>query len=312
MVAQHYDLAPDERDVLDRILRLRVSEDAVRKVTKRLALTFEAHLRARMNTLAAELGFELVAAPEVQRPDKPQAGRADTVGFAFNYPEERCTLVLHFDRAAVSLANHALLGASPEDELTATTGDVSQLEISVLQSLVEVAARTRQSDRPFLGFDRVEVMRGDSPLLGDPIGGAVVTLTFALSFGVNRAWCWLDVPHKFLIDLSARLSNDEAVAARASEKKTFKVPDFALGVDVVLPLAAMTLEDLSRLTPGDVLECAPSADGAATLRAKGRDLFSMQVGRLGQSNAARVIGPIAPIDAAINAHAQRHSQQGGT
>lgn len=310
MTARQYDLAPDERDVLDRILRLRVSEDAVRTVTKRLGVTFEAHLRARMRTLASELGFELITAPDVQRPPKPAAGGADTVGFTFNYPQERCTLVLHMDRSAVSLVNHALLGASPDDQLAAASGEVSQLEISVLQALAEAAARTRLGDRPLLGFDGVEAMRGDSPALTGPAGGAVATLTFALTYGVNRAWCWLDVPHKFLIDLSTRLSADEAVAARARETKAFKVPDFALAVDVVLPLAAMTLEDLSKLTPGDVLECAPSADGAGALRAKGRDLFSMQLGRLGHANAARVTGSIAPIAAAINAHAQRHTQQG--
>ena len=232
------------------------------------------------------------------------------VAIAFHYPEEQCRLILHLDRAGATLLDGALLGADPEDELPATAGPVSQLELGVLHAVTEAANRTRQTDRPLLGFDRVAVHRGDDPALANTSGDALATLTFALSFGVNRTWCWLDIPHRLLIELSARLAEIEAAAARSRERRGFKVPDFAIDVDVVLPLEQMSLEQIARLKPGDVIEGAASG-GGAVVRAKGRNLFAGQIGRLGQANAARIAGPIAPLTAAIEAHVQQHSGKGG-
>ena len=81
--------------------------------------------------------------------------------------------------------------------------------------------------------------------------------------------------------------------------------------EVILPLAEMTLAEVARLKPGDVIESAPAAGGDAVLRAKGRDLFTTQIGRVGHANAVRIQGPIAPIAAALRAHAHQHTIKGG-
>lgn len=310
-LAHKYDLAPEDRDVADRILRKRVSEDGLKKVIKRMGTAFEAHMTARMRTLASDLAmaFEMMSDPA--RPGKPAAGSAETAGFTFYYPEERCRLVLHMDRQSAGLVNGALLGCDPEAEMPASSGEISELEIGVLHSMAVAAGQTRQTDRPLLGFGRVDIYRGDDPGLADETGDAVATLTFSLSFGVNQTWCWLDVPHRLLIDLSAKLTADEASAARAKERNDFNVPDFDLPVEVILPLAGMTLAEIARLKPGDVIEGAPAGADAALLRAKGRDLFTTQIGRVGPANAVRIEAPIAPIAAALRAHAHQHAVKRG-
>lgn len=307
-VAQRYDLSQEDRDVLDRILRKRVSEDAISRVVKRMGNAFQAHMTARLRSLSPEL--ELAFQTGAPGAAKPQAGGEDSAGFTFHYSQEQCRLVLHMDRTASNLLDSALLGADPEAELPAVSGPVSLLEIGVLQSVAQVASNTRQSDRPILGFDRVAVYRGDDPALANTSGDAVATLTFALTFGVNRAWCWLDIPHRLLIELSAQITEIEARTARDRERRDFNVPDFGLDVDVVLPLADMTLERIAQLKPGDVIE-GSGTGGAAIIRAKGRNLFTSQIGRLGQTNAVRVNGPIAPLTAALEAHVQQHSEKGG-
>ncbi|WP_306048801.1 FliM/FliN family flagellar motor C-terminal domain-containing protein [Oceaniradius stylonematis] len=310
-LAHRYDLAPEDRDVADRILRKRVSEDGLKNVIKRLGTAFQAHMTARMQTLSPDLVMAFETMSDPSRPGKPPAGNAETAGFTFYYPEERCRLALHLDRQAAGLVNGALLGCDPEADMPPSAGEISQLEIGVLHSLAVAAGQTRQTDRPLLGFGRVDIYRGDDPALIDETGDAVATLSFSITFGVNRAWCWLDVPHRLLIDLSATLAADEARAAQANQRHEFKVPDFDLTVEVILPLAEMTLAEVARLKPGDVIESAPAAGGDAVLRAKGRDLFTTQIGRVGHANAVRIQGPIAPIAAALRAHAHQHTIKGG-
>lgn len=308
-IAQRYDLSAEDRDVVDRILRKRVSEDAVRQVIKRMGTTFGAHMDARLRTLSPELGFAFQADAQPPGAQKPAASD-HSVGLTFHYPEEQCRLILHLDREGANLLDSALLGADPEMDLPAATGPVSHLELGVLHTVTEAANRTRQTDQPLLGFNRVNAHRGDDAALANTSGDALATLTFSLTFGVNRAWCWLDIPHRLLIELSARLAEIEAAAARSRERRGFNVPDFTIDVDVVLPLEGMTLEQIARLKPGDVIEGA-TGGGGAVVRAKGRNLFAGQIGRLGQANAARVTGPIAPLTAAIEAHVQQHSGKGG-
>ena len=306
-VAQRYGLSPGDRDVADRILRRRVSEEAISRVVKRMGAAFAAHMTARLRSLSPE--FELTFETGRRAP-KPAAGSAECAGFALHYRQERCRLILHLDRAGSSLLNNALLGADPEMELPAASGSVSQLEIGVLRSVAQAVSRTRKSDRPLLAFDGVDVHRGDDPALAGTGGDTVATLAFSLAFGVNRVACWLDVPHRLLIELSAQLTAIEAQAARGRERAGFNMPDFALDVDVVLALEELTLRQIALLRPGDVIEGAASG-GAAIVRAKGRDLFAGQIGRLGQANAARVTGPIAPLTAALEAHAQQHASKRG-
>lgn len=309
-VAQRYELSPEDRDVVDRILRKRVNEDAVRQVIKRMGTTFGAHMDARLRTLSPELGLQFHTQGQPAGVQKPAGGTDHSVGLTFHYPEEQCRLILHLDRTGANLLDNALLGADPDAELPAATGPVSHLEISVLEPIAEAANRTRQTDRPLLGFDRVAVHRGDDTALANTSGDALATLTFALTFGVNRCWCWLDIPHRLLIELSARLAEIEAASARSRERRGFNVPDFTIDVDAVLPLANLTLEQIAALKPGDVIEGA-SEGSAAIVRAKGRHLFSSQIGRLGRANAVMVTGPIAPLTAALEAHAQQHSGKGG-
>lgn len=306
-MAKRYDPSPGDRDVVDRILRRRVSEEAISRVVKRMGAAFAAHMTARLRSLSPE--FEMTFETGSQAA-KPAAGSAECAGFTLHYPQEQCRLILHLDRAGSNLLNNALLGADPEMEVPAAPGSVSHLEIGVLRSAAQTVSRTRQSDRPLLAFDRVDVHRGDDPALADTGGDTVATLVFSLVFGVNRAACWLDVPHRLLIELSAQLTEIEARAARNRGRGGFNVPDFALDVDVVLALEKLTLSQIALLKPGDVIEGAASG-GAAIVRAKGRALFAGQIGRLGPANAARITGPIAPLTAALEAHAQQHAGKRG-
>ncbi|WP_306118259.1 MULTISPECIES: FliM/FliN family flagellar motor switch protein [unclassified Roseitalea] len=306
-IAGKYDLPPEERDVLDRILRRRVSEDAVRRVIARFGNDLAAHLNASARKAAPELSVSFIEDGEQAGARRPQLMGAANAAFCLGFAEASEDALLTLDRAGVDLLMAALLGADPDTPVAATAAEISQLEIGVLQTLAQLIVETRRARSPLVRLDRVDVVRGDDGALGGPEPGAVASLTFELRFGANAAWCWLDLAHHYLIGLSEK-GADTPITPDTDD--VLKVPDFDITVESVMPLAPMTLDDLARLQPGDVLECDPAGDGQATLRARGRNIFTTQLGKLGQVHAVRIAGPIAPMTAALEAHAHQQRTQG--
>lgn len=303
--AGRYQLSANERDVVDRILRRRVSEDALAKVVRLMGGAYQGYLNARTKPLAPDLAFHFIAEPGTA-PPPPGADRTDCAALTFDYRDHRALVWMTLDRTGFNIASGALLGCDAEEEIIADDGPVSTLELSVLKVLADGISRSRQSDGPMMGFDACDIIRGDDAALAAGAQGAVATMTFELVYGVNRGWCWLNVPHKLLLDLAATLTEIEATAERRRMPDRFNVPDFDLEIDVVLPLEPLTLETLAILQPGAVLEAAPG-NGTAVVRARGRDLYHADIGRMGHMHAAQVAAPFGAITAAIEAHVQKHA-----
>ncbi len=309
MVAGRYDLDTGEKEVADRILRRRVSEEALARVIARFGGQMQAHLTRSLRTLVPELTARFVHASAADRPDKPPSGQANGVVFRFGLPDVKSSAQLHCDRAAVDLIGHALLGGDPEEAPPSTAADVTALELGLLRSVAHSLDETRRPRGTLLRFDEVGAVRADDRTLAQSAPGAVATLTFAVGFGASRAWLWLDLPHHFLIGLGAQ--DGDAAAEPAPQTEAYTMPAISIGVDSIMALAPMTLDDLANLKPGDVLETDPAGDGRAVVRARGRNLFAADLGKLGHAHAVRISGPIAPMKAAIEAH-QNRNQKGDT
>jgi flagellar motor switch protein FliM len=62
-------------------------------------------------------------------------------------------------------------------------------------------------------------------------------------------------------------------------------------LDATIALAPMTLGELARLKPGQVIEVPESAPGRARLSVKDKPLFVCEFGRLGQNYTVRIKQP---------------------
>jgi flagellar motor switch protein FliM len=204
-------------------------------------------------------------------------------------------LIMTMDADAVALAVSVLFGGDPGIAIAPIRRDLSPTETVVASRIFEAGATAlgTTGEKPFelilplppaiSGADLKKHTLRDGP-------GVCVALSFATASGAGRIV--LTMPQRLLLKGAGTAQAQKAgVAAQWRQRFSDEVMRSGVELQATMPLARMTLGQITGLRVGQVIEFEPEAQSQAKLSARQKTLFVCEFGKLGQNYTVRVRHP---------------------
>ena len=204
-------------------------------------------------------------------------------------------LVLTIDPDAVALVVGMLFGGDPGIAVTPIRRDLSPTEAVVASRVFEeiVKGISQAGDKSFdLVLPLPGVMSGaelKKHILRD---GPGVRLVLAISAPAGTGRIMLTMPQRLLLK-GAGAGGAQKTGPAAQWRQRFSEEVMRSGVELqaTMPLARMTLGQITGLQVGQVIEFEGEAQSQAKLSARQKTLFVCEFGKLGQNYTVRVRHP---------------------
>ncbi len=247
-------------------------------------------------TLAVSLDIEVKRVDLIRSAEarpKPASHSAVAVVASPSSPD---ALMLAVDGDAIALIVSTVFGADPGMAVTSLDRDPSPLELEIAASvLCEVATALnghgpRALDlrfplpAPLSGAELKKLVIRDTP---------AVRIVFGVTSRAGSGEIAVVMPQRVFLKHRVEGPAQEADAAKSAWSARFSEEVMRASVEVVatMPIAQLTLGELSVLSTGQVLAFDDGAQANVRLAARGKPLFTCDFGRLGQSYTVRVREP---------------------
>jgi flagellar motor switch protein FliM len=134
-----------------------------------------------------------------------------------------------------------------------------------------------------------------------PPNEVVVVVGFELKMGTRAGTMNLCIPYNVIepvMDLLANQSwfSSKHSAGRSEEDVTRTLGRAALTLRGVLAETTITLEDLVKMSPGDVIVTERDSSKPAVMTIEGEKKFWVEVGKFGSQRALRVVRSVGPLE----------------
>jgi flagellar motor switch protein FliM len=216
---------------------------------------------------------------------------AMVIAAADNSPD---ALLLTIDADALAVAVCALFGADEQLPVIPITRPLSPIEIDVAAQLFDLVANAfNGSGERALGI-KFPLGR---PLTGEGIAkqvirdGPAVRITIDLAIGDSRGKVTVTMPQRVLLESRGEGRASSRSGPQWRQHFSEEVMRSPISLSATIPLARMTLGELSRLKVGQLLEIPEAAPTQTKLSARGSTLFTCEFGRLGQNYTVRIVEP---------------------
>jgi flagellar motor switch protein FliM len=266
-----------------------VAERALEPISEGLAMALSGVLALELKTV------ELARLAEARPAEGTRA--AMVVVASSSSPD---ALVMTIDAQAVAILLNVMFGGDPDLPVAPIERDFSAIELEVAALALNEFAKgvngsgARSMDirfpLPALVSSAVELKK---LVLRD---GPAVRACFSIGAGSSPGRVDLYMPQRVLLKHRGRpgaAGSQEEPAQPGEWQASFGKEVMRSGVrlEATMPLGAMTLDELTGLTVGQIIELPVEARSEARLLAKGNTLFVCEFGRLGQNYTVRVRHP---------------------
>ncbi|MET2830507.1 FliM/FliN family flagellar motor switch protein [Mesorhizobium shangrilense] len=247
--------------------------------------------------LAGELGAPVTVdlrAVEVSRVTDARSHVGDT--FAMTVvasPASSDTMTLVIDAPAIAVMVCALFGGDPDLPVSPIERPLSQIETDVSTLVFQEVAQAlnnagRRPLEPRLPLPRaMSGMEAKRYVLRD---GAAVRIVFGISTPTDTGTVAVMIPQRILLGTDASADSPATNSdwrARFSEE----VMRSTVALEATMPLARLTLGELSNFEAGQIIEFEETAQSRAQLSARNKTLFVCEFGKLGQNYTVRIKHP---------------------
>jgi flagellar motor switch protein FliM len=267
--------------------------DAARRLIERSIPAVREGLK---QNLFLDLGLEPASVELSRMTDAKPDGEGHAMMVAAS-PASPDALVLTMDPDAVALAVSALFGGDPGIAIAPITRDLSPTETVVASRVFEQIAKALgeagdKSFEPVLPLPqaisgaelRKHILR-DGP-------GVRIVVTVSTPAGTGKIV--LTMPQRLLLKgASSGTGGSQQAGPAAQWRQRFSEEVMRSGVELqaTMPLARMTLGQITGLRVGQVIEFEGDAQSQAKLSARQKTLFVCEFGKLGQNYTVRVRHP---------------------
>jgi flagellar motor switch protein FliM len=244
-----------------------------------------------------EIELEEVALARMAEAKRPEADNdALVVAASATSPD---ALMLLADSHAIALLVSALFGGDPEMAVSPIRRPLTTIELELASVVFEATAKALNGSgvralsirfpmpAAISGRDLQKLIIRDGP---------AVRLSFKLVAPSGEGRFIVMMPQRVLLlhrgDGSAEAGDAGEQQARWSARFSDEVLRWAVKLEASVPLARMTLGELSRLAIGQVLEMPETAQSATRLSAGKTPLFTCEFGKLGHNFTVRVSEPV--------------------
>ena len=204
-------------------------------------------------------------------------------------------LVLTIDPDAVALVVGMLFGGDPGIAVTPIRRDLSPTEAVVASRVFEeiVKAISQAGDKSFdLVLPLPGVMSGTELKKHILRDGPGVRLALAISAPAGAGRIMLSMPQRLLLKgAGAGAGQKTGPATQWRQRFSEEVMRSGVELQATMPLARMTLGQITGLQVGQLIEFEGEAQSQAKLSARQKTLFVCEFGKLGQNYTVRVRHP---------------------
>jgi flagellar motor switch protein FliM len=205
-------------------------------------------------------------------------------------------LLMLLDADAIALMVGALFGADPELPFIPIERDLSPTEMEIAGLAFRAFALAingsghRSLDIRLPLRPAVTGAELQKQILRD---GPAVRIVFNISNGTGSGMLELYMPQRVLLKHRAGPGNPAEGASSGEWSARFgeEVRRSSVRLDAVIPLDGMTLGEIAKLQPGQIIPMPQAAPGDTRLCARGKTLFVCEFGKLGQNYTVRVKQP---------------------
>ncbi len=217
-------------------------------------------------------------------------GHAMTIAASASSPD---AMILTIDPHAVAVVVSAFFGGDPDAKVAPITRPLSPTETEVATLFFEQIAKAinGSGDRAFEFMLPLSVaisgLELDKHIIRD---GPGVRVVFSLSMPAGSGTFALTMPQRVL--LKHRGGNDAAgPPGQWKQRFSDEVMRSAVELQATMPLATMTLGDLTGLHVGQIIDIDALAQSKALLSARQKPLFVCEFGKLGKNYTVRIRHP---------------------
>ena len=264
--------------------------DAARSLVERSAPAIREGLKQNLSLdLTVEMASVELSRTVDARPDGD--GHALTVVSSASSAD---ALTLSMDPDAVALVVSALFGGDPGIAVAPITRDLSPTETVVASRVFdEIARGLSQSGEKSLdltlpvpqaisGSDLKKHILRDGP-------GVRIVLSIATQAGAGKIT--LTIPQRLLLKGAGAGGASQKTGPQWRQHFSEEVMRSGVELQATMPLARMTLGQLSGLRVGQIVEFEGDAQSQAKLSARQKTLFVCEFGKLGQNYTVRIRHP---------------------
>jgi len=215
---------------------------------------------------------------------------AMTIASAETSPD---ALLMTVDADAIAIAVCGMFGADEDFPVIPITRPLSAIELEVAAKLFETfaAALNGSGDRALgVRFPLPAPIAGegiDKQVIRD---GPAARVTFDLMLGTSRGQLSVTIPQRVLMERRTT-GKRQPSASGWRERFSEEVMRSTVSLQATIPLARLTLNQVSALQVGQVLEMPEHAPSHTKLSAKDQTLFLCEFGKLGQNYTVRIVQP---------------------
>lgn len=203
-------------------------------------------------------------------------------------------LLMTADAGALAIALCAMFGADEDLPVTPIARPLSPIEIDVAAQLFDIFANAFNGSG-----DRSMHLRFPlpAPITGDEAGrqvirdGPAALIGFEIALGQSRGRICVTMPQRVLLEHRGEARAEAGTGAQWRERFGEEVMRSAVSLTATIPLARLTLAEISHLRVGQVLEMEMQAPTQTRLSSRDRTLFMCEFGKLGENYTVRVVEP---------------------
>jgi flagellar motor switch protein FliM len=216
---------------------------------------------------------------------------AMTIVAADNSPD---ALLMTADADALAIALCAMFGADEDLPVTPITRPLSPIELDIAAQLFDIFANAfnGSGDRSMrLRFPLPAPITGeevDKQVMRD---GPAASIFFEIALGEARGRVSVTMPQRVLLEHRGEARAESGSGAQWRERFGEEVMRSAVSLTATIPLARLTLAQISHLRVGQVLELETDAPSQTKLSSRDRTLFMCEFGKLGENYTVRVVEP---------------------
>ncbi|HWK67433.1 MAG TPA: FliM/FliN family flagellar motor switch protein [Rhizobiaceae bacterium] len=208
-------------------------------------------------------------------------------------------LLLDLETEAVSILVAACLGADPEFAPVGIDRPLSQIELDVATAVFQEVAAAFNGEGPRSLQLRMPVPRAFSgPEIRKHVlrDGPSVRLLFTLKTPKASGRLAVTMPQRVLLNARDENRDSDLVhgsddANAWSERLGEEIRKSSVTLDAIVPLAQMSLGQLSMLKVGQILELPIAAQTSTRLSSRNKTLFVCEFGKIGQNYSVRIKHP---------------------
>lgn len=286
------------RFIVERLIGDTGEPDHILKAARSLAMRALPAIRQSLNEQVSypiEIEMDQISLARMVQARRPNIDNdALVVASSATSPD---ALILIADANAISLLVSALFGGDPDMPVTQITRDLTSIELELASVVFEATAKA-------LNGSGVRALSIKFPMPAAVSGpdlkklilrdGPAVRISFTLLAPSGEGRFTVMMPQRVLLlhraDGVAGLEGDEQEAqwkARFSEE----VMRSAVKLEATIPMKRMTLDELSKLFVGQVIEMPETSQVNTRLSARRKTLFTCEFGKLGQNFTVQIIEP---------------------